>query len=237
MGRAGGGNDPTGVWVGPAPPPGSPGADPQVQREGDGKAGGVGLRGGVDGNSAWPAPVPCPFCPHPHRLQSDKAGQHSLDPPLGHQAGTARLPLVHQAPHPGPRKDQGPPSTWSRSDQGASDHLLLGQWDPLTKPAAAWLRCCRESRGGGRGVHAATSCPRTRARAAPSAPFLTGSRSLGRPGRAGRWSVGSAGAFLCGGGGQLAGTLTGSPGTRPPGPYGSLGKDRAAGTWCWSQHS
>lgn len=33
------------------------------------------------------------------------------------------------------------------------------------------------------------------------------------------------------------GALTDSPGTRPPGPCGSLGRDRGGGTWCWHRHS
>lgn len=89
-------------------------------------------------------PQPGPFCPHPKQLHRDKADPshitpHSVDPPVGHWASITLLPLSYaQRPHPWAQEGQRPSlhlvQIWSCTKQGASDHLLLGQWDPLTNP-------------------------------------------------------------------------------------------------------
>lgn len=73
--------------------------------------------------------------------------------------------------------------------------------------------------------------PSTCARAC-SAHFLAkeGSSSLGCPGEDGLLELGICWCFLLWQEGQRLGALTDSPGTRPPGPCGSLGRDRAGGT-------
>lgn len=85
VGKAGGANSSTQGLGGPC----APDCGPQVQREGRLEGGRGGAKRG-HGRGLRPArPSPLPLCPHPHRLQRDKAGP-STGPP---GRGIAWLPL------------------------------------------------------------------------------------------------------------------------------------------------
>lgn len=92
---------------------------------------------------AWPPPS---ALPHPSTPPTIPEGRGRLPTPwtLPWAMGQA-LPLLcpaHQRPYPGPKGEgPGPSLLGSGScfvqNQGGSDPLLLGQWDPLTNPRAA----------------------------------------------------------------------------------------------------
>lgn len=191
------------------------------------------------------APVSCPFWPHPKRPQRVKADSSVLEPQrvTGRVGGrTWRLLPVpcSKRPHPGPqkgsppgpglalRKARGPRTTCSRGP-GPSDapQLLVlsaaSPWEEKEEPAPAGASCLPSP--------PVPTLPTAQPREA------TPARGVGVEEGA-PLERGICWCFLRQRGGPAGrGALTGSPGTEPPGPCGSPGRDRGGGAWCWRRRS